>query len=485
MMIRVIAMLGLVIVPCQGALAAPGEVLGLVKISNLEGGFDGVLDDQDRLGRGLARIGDVDQDGVDDLVAGAIFDDDGGRDRGAVWVLFMNADGTVKAKQKISDTEGGFTGALADDDELGIAIVGLGDHDGDGVPDLAVTSWLDDDGGQNRGAVWILFLNGDGTVQSHQKISDTQGGFTGVLDNSDFFGVDLASLGDLNGDGIGDLAVNAFGDDDGGVERGAVWILFLNADGTVNGHQKISDTEGGFMGALDNEDGFGSGLAWDPATSSLAVGATLDDDGGLNRGAVWILDLNTDGTVAAGQKISDTAGGFTGTLTNDERWGQSAAWLGDVDGDCVNDLAVGSRANDGGLQRGAVWILFMNADHTVKAHQKISNTEGQFTGELDDQDQFGQTLAAVPGLDDPLALAAGAWLDDDGGLDRGAIWVLQLEVACAGDADGDGEVGVVDLLERLEQWGPCAGGCSADFDCDETVSVIDLLVLLGAWGPCN
>ncbi len=46
-----------------------------------------------------------------------------------------------------------------------------------------------------------------GTVLSHQKISDTQGGFTGILDDLDHFGASLASLGDLDGDGVGDLAV--------------------------------------------------------------------------------------------------------------------------------------------------------------------------------------------------------------------------------------------------------------------------------------
>jgi len=44
----------------------------------------------------------------------------------------------------------------------------------------------------------------------------------------------VTSLGDLDGDGVGDLAVGALGDDDGGSERGAVWILFLDGDGQVN-----------------------------------------------------------------------------------------------------------------------------------------------------------------------------------------------------------------------------------------------------------
>jgi hypothetical protein len=59
-------------------------------------------------------------------------------------------------------------------------------------------------------------LGGSGWVLSHQKISDTEGGFTGTLDDADRFSRSLASLGDLDGNGAGDLAVGATGDDDGG-----------------------------------------------------------------------------------------------------------------------------------------------------------------------------------------------------------------------------------------------------------------------------
>ncbi len=50
-----------------------------------------------------------------------------------------------------------------------------------------------------------------GWVLSHQKISDTQGGFTGRLDNVDWFGKSVASLGDLDGDGaIDTLDIEGF-----------------------------------------------------------------------------------------------------------------------------------------------------------------------------------------------------------------------------------------------------------------------------------
>lgn len=73
-------------------------------------------------------------------------------------------------------------------------------------------------------------------VKSHQKISNSEGGFTGTLDDRDWYGQSVAALGDLDRDGTTDLAVGASHDDDGGTDanadRGAVWILFLDQPNT-------------------------------------------------------------------------------------------------------------------------------------------------------------------------------------------------------------------------------------------------------------
>lgn len=80
------------------------------------------------------------------------------------------------------------------------------------------------------------------SVNSHKKISDINGIFNGNLENQDRFGTSVSVLGALdNSDSIIDIAIGASFDDDGGNDRGAVWILFLNQDGTVKNLQKISD----------------------------------------------------------------------------------------------------------------------------------------------------------------------------------------------------------------------------------------------------
>jgi len=278
-------------------LNSDGTVKSYQKISDTQGGFSGVLEDGDHFAHVVNQIGDLDGDGVLDLAVGAESDNDGGIDRGAVWILFMNNDGTVKSHQKISDTQGGFSGVLEDGDGFGHDVHLLDDLDGDGINELVVGSELDNDGGTDRGAVWILFMSNDGTVKSFQTISDTEGGFDGDLDNGDHFGVTVDNMGDLDGDGIPDLVVGADNDDDGGTGRGAFYILFLNSDGTVKSFQKISDTVGGFEGILDNNDNFGHRIVRlddrnGDGVTDLFVSAFLDDDGGTNKGAVWILFLN-------------------------------------------------------------------------------------------------------------------------------------------------------------------------------------------------
>jgi hypothetical protein len=354
-------------------LNANGTVKSHVRISANEGGFTGTLDLYDEFGFSTANIGDLDNDGVVDIAVGARLDDDAstgeneGVDRGAVWILFLESDGTVKSHAKISDywgSPGGSIGFLSDGDWFGWSCAGLGDVNGDGIEDIAVGATRTDDGGPDRGAVWVLHLATDGTVKSRQKISNTAGGFTGDLDDGDFFGAGVASVGDLDDDGVVDLAITTPSDDDGGFDRGAVWIVFRQPNGTVKAHQKISDTEGNFDGVLEDSDRFGVATSWSSggcAQGILAIGATLDDDGGADQGAVWLLQLGHNGTVQGHSKISATEGGFTGDLDFEDAFGLGVSSLGDLNGDGSTDLAVGARTDDdGGTDRGAVWLLFLN-----------------------------------------------------------------------------------------------------------------------------
>jgi hypothetical protein len=405
------------------------------KISAQEGNFNGNLNPGDNLGSALADIGDLEGDGVTDVAVGAPGDDSGGTDKGAVWILFMNSDGTVDTQQKIADKTGNFDGNLNPGDRFGSAVASLGDLDGDAIRDLAAGAPGDDDGGTDRGAVWILFLRADGTVRANQKISDTAGGFGGTLNDGDQFGSAVASVGDLDGDGIGDLAVGAPYANENGPGRGEIWILFMGQDGRVKSQQKIADGSGGFNGSLNDDDHFGSAVTSigdldGDGIPDLAVGAPGSDDGGTDRGAIWILFMDQDGRVRSQQKIAPGSGSFKGSLNDNDDFGSAVGGLGDLNGDGIPDLGVGAPgSDDGGTDRGAVWLLFLDDAGKVSADSRISSTKGNFGGKLSDGDQFGSAITGLGDLDGNGMpdLAVGAPLDDDGGTDKGAVWILFLK----------------------------------------------------------
>ncbi|MBL4667954.1 MAG: FG-GAP repeat protein, partial [Flavobacteriales bacterium] len=417
------------------------NVESIQTINNTSGGLAGsVLDASDYFGMGVEVIGDVDHDGVDDIAVGAYMDDDGGTDRGAVYILLLNSDGTVKGQHKISELSGDIA-FPSDSTYFGYSIAALGDLNGDGNVDIAVGAphYYNLSVSKYTGVVYVLFLDDDGSVLEYGMISEKGPGnwnFGGGpdLDDQDGFGASVNNIGDLNKDGIPDLAIHASGDDDGGTDYGATYIAFLDYNGSARNVQKISALSGSFGGTLSATSYFGDAVSVGDINGDgiidLAIGSKYDDDGGTDRGAVWICFMNEDGTVDSEQKISDTQGGFTGVLDDSDFFGSGLVDVGDLDGDGIQELAVGAeRDDDSGSDKGALWILYLNSDGTVRTFDKIGNDTilnvGVGTSDylFTDISFFGDR-----NNDGKIDLLVGAWNASDGNsINSGEVRVLHLD----------------------------------------------------------
>ena len=335
------------------------------KISAAAGGFVGPLDKKDLFGSGIAGIGDIDNDGTPDIVVGATGDDDGsnnskGKDHGAIYIIKLNADGTVKASNKVSADSGSLAlSIIGKKEKFGSAIASLGDIDGDGCPDIAVGAFgaavFSPLAGKNKkgvGAVYIINLTTSGQVKSYTRISTDSLLLDSLLDQKDRFGRSVANMGDFSGDGINDLIVGADQDDDGqggtkSSNSGAVYVITLSSGGTAQTVNKISANSGNLSGALGKKDQFGSSVAGigdldSDGTPDIAIGAVLDDDPepgdkGKDQGAIYTLFLNPDGTVKTESKISAALSSFPDQLNQKDNLGYS---LASTSGSCkTNSLA--------------------------------------------------------------------------------------------------------------------------------------------------
>ena len=388
---------------------------GFVKIGDNSGGFDAELEFGDRFSRDHDQAGDINGDGVIDLVIGARSDDDGATDAGAVYIVFLNNDGTVQSHQKISNLEGGFNDTLLEGNFFGYGVVGIGDYDNDGIPDIAASAT----NSTNR-ALYIIHLNSDGTVKNFVK-------------NSNIIAQGLSAIGDINNDGRVDLVACEPSSDIGGESRGAINILFLDNNSQVvpSSTVIIGSGIGGFGMGLEDNDQFGGrevamlGDIDDDGTLEMAVGAFTSDDG---KGAIWMLSLNsTTFNVESKLKITEGLNGFNDALTLGENpngsqganFGHALCKVGDLNGDGVPDLMTGANQQ----YEGWGYILYLNADKTVKTFTRLNNSEGGFGFTFTDEERFSRSISFLGDLrgDGTIAVNYGGGAGAGG---AGALYVL-------------------------------------------------------------
>ncbi len=392
------------------------------------------LSNGDGFGSSVANIGDLDGDGTVDIAVGAWTSNGPEVQSGALHVIFMNADGTLKGTAEINSTAT-YAPYLSNGDTFGTSVAGIGDLDGDGTVDIVVGAHNDDTSGTDNGTVYVIFLNADGIPKSGTTAIDGDTANGPDLSRGDNFGRSVANIGDLDGDGTVDIAVGAHHvDDPSGTGSGALHVIFMNADGTPKGTIEINgDTANG--PSLSAGDRFGASVANigdldGDGTVDIAVGATRDDaDNDVDSGALHVIFMNADGTPKGTIEIDgDTANGPS--LSGGDHFGRSVANIGDLDGDGTVDIAVGAyRDDENGTDSGALHVIFMNADGTPKGTIEINGNTANGPS-LSAGDLFGSSIANIGDLDGDgtVDIAVGAHRDDtDDSTDSGALHVIFLD----------------------------------------------------------
>jgi hypothetical protein len=292
----------------------------------------------------IARAGDLDGDGLPDLLVGFHYN---GQDTGVVRAL-RGSDGS-----DLFVIDGQAAG-----DNFGWSVAGLGDVDGDLVCDFAASS--------------------RGSVTSYVAVHSGASGallYTVTAKPAYTFGAALARIDDVDHDGLPDLLVGEYGESLGSGGSGAVhlygggngaWIRSLFGDGGTD------QTFGFSVAGVGDLDGDG--------VPDLAVGAP----------ELRYLSSDTDGSVfvysgATGALLREWSG-----LGEKVFFGQSVVDAGDVNGDGVSDLLVGAP----GANR-----LF--DDQNGAAYLYSGATLAPIVYRLGDQlaSQFGATVASVGDVD--------------------------------------------------------------------------------------
>jgi hypothetical protein len=460
----------------------------------------------DRFGRVNRIIGDVDRDGVSDIAVASPHNSTGGTQAGKVYI-FSGASGDL-IRSHIGQTQWNFGNELA----------AVGDIDGDDVPDYIVgapSGLVAAPVGPGRA---FLYSGIDGS-EIHCWIGEADG---------DLFGRMVAGagnevnggIGDIDGDSVPDILIGAPNHDGAAVDAGRVYVYsganvktpYLVIDG-----EDAGDTFGFGIGGLGDvdKDGFGDFVVGAPQRESSGAGrayAYSGASGGLllprfdadatgnSFGLLFASgpgDVNQDGTLDI--FVSDLGNTALGANT-----GRAYVFSG-LDGSGIHTFT-GAVAGEGlGVGRGCDDVNFDGSpDLLITAFRSSAgNTNAGrafvFSGEDGSVlrtitntiafDFFGWSAVGAGDIDGDLTtdFLISAALSNANGFESGRVYLIAGDIEpTPGDLDGDGMVGITDLLLLLAAWGPCPDpcppSCAADFDGDCAVGIIDLLVLLANWG---
>ncbi|MEH2120754.1 beta strand repeat-containing protein [Nostoc sp.] len=293
-------------------------------------------------GNPVSSAGDINSDGIDDLIIGAFGDKRG-------YVVF-GSKGGFGAQFNLSTLNGsnGFAINSINPYQLGSSVSSAGDINGDGIDDLIIAGAPYAEPNSNVSGQSYVVFGSKGGFNSQFNLSTLNGtnGFAinSIIDGSVGLGNSVSSAGDINGDGIGDLIIGAPYAEPNGFSSGQSYVLFGSKGGfaaqfnlsTLNG------SNGFAINGINEFDQSGTSVSSagdinDDGIDDLIIGAPFASPNGNSSGQSYVL--------FGGKNIgSGTTPILTGTAGTDTLFGTISNNI--IDGKAGNDILTGNGGQD-------------------------------------------------------------------------------------------------------------------------------------------
>lgn len=325
-------------------------------------------------------------------------------------------------------------------DKSGSSVTALGDINDDGIDDFAIGAPLAAPFGKTEaGEAYVIFGGADVGVSGTIELSTLDGtnGFVLIGDAKfDKAGTSVAGLGDVNGDGIADMAVGApFADPDGRVSAGRTYVIFggagIGSTGSID-LASLDGTNGFVINGADTEDRSGAWVSSagdlnDDSIVDLAIGAEGGDPNGRSAaGEVFVVfgapDLGQGGVVEL-SSLNGAIGFVIQGAAELDATGVGVSAVGDVNGDQIDDLLVGAhKADPGGrLAAGKAYVVLGSSDIGSQGPIDLAEPASAFSIHgIAAGDIAGRSVASAGDLNDDGIndLLIGARRADPGGVSR-------------------------------------------------------------------
>jgi hypothetical protein len=306
--------------------------------------FEGV-EAYENSGWSVAGVGDVNGDGLDDMLIGAPWNDEAGTDAGQAYLVLGDRSGWGLDVPLTDVAAASFWGEHADD-RAGWSVAGAGDVNRDGFDDLLIGAIQNDEVGVDAGQAYLVLGKATGWA-ADTPLSASSASFRGeaALDRA---GASVAGAGDVDGDGYDDLLVGAPDNGDGGAGAGQTYLVLGRASGWAM-DAPLGASSASFWGeGAGDASGTSVASAGDvdaDGLDDLLVGAPGGSRAGAGAGEAYVVLGRTTGW-AMDTVLTTADASYTGEAAGDNA-GQAVAGAGDVNGDGHPDILVGAPGSDG------------------------------------------------------------------------------------------------------------------------------------------